>query len=159
MQVGSTKEELDYLLDTTAINKRIADQKDNPFRWRVGSFQVPKGVSGETLKKHCRKACDKFVSAYERQGWQLASKVQVYEGEPYAYDIRDGIPLLDMQEMRVRAIFKLTKEPQKIRIELPPTSVRHDPEETTTLRKVMKGEGIETVKKKDRLKAVGKGGK
>lgn len=150
---------MDYLLDTTAINKRIADQKDNPLKWREGSFKVPIGASGEALNEYIKKASSKFVSSIEGQGWTLASKVQVYDGQPYAYDIRDGVVLLDMKEMRCRAIFKLAKEPENIRIELPPTSVRHYPEETTTLKKVMEGEGIKTVKKKDRLKAVGKGGK
>jgi len=137
----ATKQELDYLLDTTSINRKLADRKDNPYRWRTGSFMVDKHAS-ESIKDVQKKlAGDKFVNAFAKMGWTLQSKLQFYPGQETAYDATRGVALLDKEEWRVRGIFAIEKiEP--IRIELPPTSVRKDSDQTATLVEVVKGEGM-----------------
>ena len=144
MPVESIKK-LDYLLDTTALNKKMADRKDNPYRWKVGTFHAPKGCKGESLKQGCKRACDAFVSVMEKQGCILASKLQVYGPYP-AHDLMmNNIIVLDKQEMRVRGIFKTIPKP--VRIELPPSSVKGA---EGTLASVMKGEGMRAVPRKER---------
>ena len=134
------KEGLDYLLDTTALNKKLADRKESPYRWRTGSFQVPSGITGEMLKKACKAAIDKWITVFSKQGWELASKVQVYNGQSPAYDILAGVPILDRREMKVRAIFKTNPKP--VRIYLPDSSVRQHKDQKSNLADVLKGEGI-----------------
>lgn len=136
----TTKEELDILLDTTAINKRMADRAGNPYRWREGSFQVPKYASNEIKKQMAKTACDRFVDAFTKKGWTLKSKLQVIQGQPYAYDLDSNAVLLDKEEWRVRAIFAI--EPKPMRIELPLTSIKQAPDHMATVSDVAKGEGI-----------------
>jgi hypothetical protein len=148
-----SKEGLDFLLDTTAINKRLADKKNSPYRWRVGSFAVPVWLKGEGLKKACKESIDKWLNVFEKQGWTLASKVQIYPGQKYAYDLVTNVPILDRTEIRCRAIFKT--DPKPLRIELPPSSVRQDPEQKSSLSEFIKGEGIKPVPIKQRIKGDG----
>ncbi len=133
------KEEADYLLDTTSINKRLKDKQKSPYRMRVGSFQLPKGIQGEMKDRACDKAVKSFLLAFEKQGLDLASKVQVYGPFP-CYDIRSNILLLDKEEWRARALFKT--KPKPMRIELPPGIIKRDPEHRITLKEAMKIEGI-----------------
>jgi len=137
------KEGLDFILDTTALNKKYEDSKDNPYRWRVGTFQVPKYVNGDHMKNLCKSAIDKWLEIYERQGWQLASKVQVYRGNPFGYDLHSGVALLDREELRVRAIFKNINQPKTMRIEIPQPS-------TNTLQDAMKAYGVRAVPRNKR---------
>jgi len=140
-----TKEDLDYLLDTTALNKRMVDGKDNPFRWRVGTFHIPKGMSKEQKEKASKLACDKFIQAMARQGWELKSKIQIYGPYP-AFDLVLQVPLLDMEEIRIRGIF--ATEPKPVRIEVPPELVRRDPEHKISLNEALKATGIKPVPRK-----------
>lgn len=140
------KEILDTLLDTTSINKRLADKKNSPYRWRVGSFQVPIGVSRDHLERLCKQKIDRWLSAFDKQGWELASKVQVYPGKDFAYDIDAQVPLLDKREVLCRAIFKT--DPKPMRIEVPSTAVRQDPYQTATPLQRAKAEGIKPQKRK-----------
>ncbi len=142
------REGLDYLLDTTAINRKLADKKESPYRWRVGSFQIPKDATGLIRERMVKDACSKFVGVMEQQDWELASKLQVFQGLPYAYDIDDCAVLLDKEELRVRGVFRTNPKP--IRIELPPSSVRQDREQVSSLAEVMKGEGIAPVSQNKR---------
>jgi len=142
------KGNLDLLLDVTALNKKLADKRNSPYRWRTGSFQVPIAITSEMLKKVCKDKIDKWLTVFEKQGWQLASKVQVYPGHNPYFDIKLGVPILDRKEICVRAIFKTNPKPLKIFI--PPSSVRHSKEQTATLAEVMKGEGIKPVPIKER---------
>jgi len=136
------KEGLDYLLNTTALNKKMADRKDNPYRWRVGSFQVPKDITQDMLEKVSQEACKKFVQTMEKQGWKLESKLQVFGPFP-AYDLLYRVILLDKDELRVRGIF--STEPKPIRLELPSTSVRQDTKQKADLIEVARGEGMRPV--------------
>jgi len=133
------KGDLDLLLDTTAINKRMADNKDNPYVWRLASFMVPKDARKEIQKNIAKKACDAFIQAQAKQDFTLVSKLQVFQGQETATDLMSGLPRLDMTEWRARGIFKTVPKPQ--RIELPPWMVRHDPEETRSVKQAVKDEG------------------
>jgi len=137
------KEDLDYLLDTTAINKKMVDRNNNPYRWRIGSFHIPKESSVEQIKKASKIACDKFIEAMSKQGWELKSKIQVYGPFP-ALDLLSQIMLLDMDEYRIRGIFKTIPKPT--RIELPPELVRRNSEQKIGLQEVMKATGIKVNK-------------
>lgn len=141
------KKGMDYLLDTTALNKKLADNRDSPYRWRTGSFHVAKGISGEFLKRACDGSIKRWLLVFEKQGWILASKIQVY-GPYIAHDIDLGVIVLDKMEMRVRAVFKTNPKP--IRIELPPSIVRQDPEQTASLVEVARGEGMRPVPRNKR---------
>ena len=125
------------MLDTTAINKRMADKADNPYRWRTGSFRLPKSVVGEMKDKMTDAACNAFLQAFERQGWKLESKVQVV-GPFTARDLGNGAVLLDQDEWRVRAIFSTVPKP--VRIEVPAGLVRQDPEQNITLKEALKAD-------------------
>ena len=109
---------------------------------RKGSFLVAKGISGESLKRACDAAIKRWLQVFEKQGWTLASKVQVY-GPYVGYDLSLGVILLDKEEVRIRAIFKTNPKP--IRIELPLSSIRQDPEQKASLVEVAKGEGMRPV--------------
>ncbi len=139
------KQDLDYLLDTTALNKKMAMRNKNPYRWKTGSFRVPKGANKEQKVKAAKLACEKFVQAMEQQGWELKSKLQVYGPYP-AFDILYNIPLLDQEELRIRGIFKT--EPKPVRIEVPPGIVRQSPDHKITLQEAMKATGIKPVPRK-----------
>jgi hypothetical protein len=138
------KEGLDCLLDTTALNKKMADRKDNPYRWRTGSFMVPKGASKQIVENTGNDACKAFVSAMEKQGWTLQSKLQVFKSKKlFAYDIRDGVLMLDKDEWMIRGIFATVPKP--VRIEVPATSVRQAPDQAGNLWEVARGEGMKAV--------------
>ena len=139
------KEGLDYLLDTTSLNKKMAARKGNPYRWHIGSFHVPKEIGEEMLEKLSKEACKKFVEAEQKKGWELKSKLQVF-GSFVAHDIHSNIPLLDMREIRIRGIFSTIPKP--VRYELPLSSVRQDNKQKASLAEVAKGEGLSPVSAK-----------
>ena len=141
------KEDLDYLLDTTALNKKLAQRKDSPYQWLIGSFHVPKFASPEQKKKVSKTACDKFVDGMEKQGWKLESKLQVFGPYP-ALDLLTQVILLDMDELRIRGIF--AREPKPVRIELDPRMVRQDPEQKSDLITEIKATGMRPVPRNKR---------
>jgi len=141
------KDDLDYLLDTTALNKKMAARKGNPYRWLTGSFHVPKGVSADQRKRVADTACGKFVEAMEKQGWKLESKLQVYGPYP-ALDLLTQVILLDMDEVRIRGIF--STHPKPVRLELDPGMVRQDPEQKSTLQDAIKATGMRPVPRNKR---------
>ncbi len=136
------REGTDYLLDTAKANQKYAFKQDSPYRWHVGNFRVPKGATGATLERVRKDAGDRFVVWMGKEGWTLASKLDFRPHNPFAYDLVSQVPILDREEWIVRGIFKLDKGPQKVRYELPPTSVREDPEQVGDLATVARGEGI-----------------
>lgn len=101
-------------------------------------------IEGSEFVKRVEKeaACRKFVACFEKMGWSLKSKLQMWRQRPAAYDATRGVLLFDKEEWMVRGIFAIDKiEP--VRIELPPTSVRKRKDQATTLQEVLKGEGME----------------
>ena len=141
------KHDLDYMLDVTALNKKMADRKDNPYRWRIGSFHVPKAISGAMFVKASQEASKKFVQAMEKKGWKLESKLQVYGRFP-AYDLLSEGILLDMDQYRIRGIFSTIPKP--VKIELPEHLVRDDKEEKADLVAAIKATGVKAVPREKR---------
>jgi hypothetical protein len=149
-----TKDQADFLLDTTAINKRLADQRNSPNRWREGSFAMPIGGSQDTRERMVKGACDRFVQSMERQGWTLRSKLQVFKagqrrqaGHSYAVDLDSGALLLDKEEWCIRAVF--STNPKPVRLELP--VVKEDyPGERVSLEDTVRHMGTKAVSRKER---------
>lgn len=141
LEATATRADLDYLLDTTAINKKMADRKDNPFRWRVGSFMMPLDASKGHQKAICHNAAQVFVTQQVREGWVQASKLQFWKEKPIAHDLLSGAYLLDREEWRVRGIFR--KEDFKpVRIEVNPAIIRQSPDQTMNLSEAIKAYGL-----------------
>lgn len=128
------RHEIDALIDTTAINKKMADRADNPYRWRVGSFFLPKGISEEMRSRLGTPYIQKFIEVFAKQGWKLESKVQIYG--PFPARSLEGAYILDMEEWRVRAVFSTKPEP--MRIEVPAGLVRQSPEQTITVKEAIR---------------------
>lgn len=123
------KRDLDYLIDTEAINKRLEARKDNPYRVKTGSFTVPKrGISRKAFDDLVWRSSSYFVGAMEKQGWTLESKLKL-RGPFLARDLTSKLVMLDKHEFRLEGIFRHRKTPQPFRIEIPPDLVRRDPEQ------------------------------
>ena len=130
------KKELDYLLDTTALNKKMADRADNPYRWRSAGFLVNKSASMAQKEAEAKIAVAKWIEIEAKKGWTLESKVQVYKPGGPALDLATGAVLLDRESWEARGIFKT--KPQPLRLELPKGMVRQDPEQKLSLREALK---------------------
>jgi len=148
--VFQEKKDLDHLLDVTAINKKMADRKDNPYRWRVGSFHVPKNLPPEMFNRVCREAINRWLPMYEKEGWTLASKVQVYGKWP-ARDLMTGAVLLDRDEYRARAIFKADQKLKKtVRTYIPESLIKKTDNQKVSLADIAKDTGMRPVPLKKR---------
>lgn len=130
-----SKTDLDFLIDTVALNKKLADRANNPYRWRVGSFHLPKGLTPEQRERLAKQAVQRFIETFAKQGWKLESKIRVY-GPYQARDLTTGAILLDRDEWRVRAIF--STRPQPVRLEVPKAVVRVDPEQKLTTKEAVR---------------------
>lgn len=130
-------EEPDYLVDTAAANKSLAQRVDNPFRWKTGTFGLPIGVSRNAMDRMVRESCDKFIAALDKQGWTLRSGLQLKGPFPYRNLGQGGAVLLDWREFRVQGLFAVRKL-ERTRIELPPGSVKQDPEHKRTINEAVR---------------------
>lgn len=142
------KEGLDYLLDTTAINKRLKDNASNPYRWREGTFHVPRDASKEQKRKISDERCGRFLEAMGKKGLILESRLDI-KGPFPAYDLVMQGLLLDKEEYRVRAIFSMKVE-RGPRYEVPAGSVRQDPDQKASLVEVAQAAGMKPVSLKER---------
>lgn len=125
------KEGPDLLLDTRAINERLAKRAGNPYRWKVGSFHLPRDITGRALEISCRRAGDRFIAAMAKQGWTLKSRLQVWKQNDWAQEPMTGAFLLGMAEYRVRGVF--ATEPKPLRFEVPREIVKQDPDHKLSL--------------------------
>ena len=123
------KRDLDYLIDTTAINKRLASLQNNPYRVKTGSFTSPKrGISRKAFDDLVWRSSSYFIGAMEKQGWTLESKLRL-KGPFLARDLGSKLVMLDKHEFHIEGIFRFRKTPQRVRTEIPPDLVRQDPEQ------------------------------
>jgi len=142
LEATATRADLDFLLDTTAINKKMADRKDNPFRWRVASFMVPVDASEGHRKSLCHNAAQVFVTQQVKEGWVQASKLQFWKEKPIAHDLLSGAYLLDREEWRVRGIFR-KEDFEPVRIEIQNKAIiRQSPDQTMNLSEAIKAYGL-----------------
>lgn len=123
------------LLDTTAINARLAPGHDNPLRRRVGTFRVQDGISIRGFERRITQAGNAFVAMMEKEGWVLKSRLAL-TGPFAARDLLTNALLLDEHEYRYTGIF--ATRPHPVRIELPPALVRQDLQQSLTLRDALK---------------------
>lgn len=117
----------DALVDTGRAQARIDAQKDNPYRVLEGSFHAPKQHSAGAWEREFIKLVNIFIGAMGREGWQLVSPIKRFGPYP-ARDLVCGVVLLDMDEWRVRGVFKHTQSVQTVRVELPPDIVKRAPD-------------------------------
>ena len=127
----------DPLIDVGKIQARLDARAGNPLRWKEGSFKLPKGASASQIRNAAQLAANRFISGMAKQGWSLHEKPQL-AGPFLARDIDSHIPLLDMDEYRIRAVFKKEGSPERVRTELPPGIIRQDPEQTITMQEAEK---------------------
>lgn len=83
----------------------------------------------DMYERASKEAVGQFVTAWEKKGWTLANRPEVYGPFPY-HDLATNAVLLDMKSYRVRAIFSIVPKP--VRMELPPHTVRQDPDQRVT---------------------------
>jgi hypothetical protein len=122
-----------FLIDTEALNAKYAKRRDDPRRMFEGAFRMPKGASAQQLERVAREAIDRFIEAMRKKGWDLYSRVSVYKADMCRDIDNPSVVLLDKDEYRARAIFKMASTPVRVREEVPPGLVKRDPEHTITL--------------------------
>src|SRR3990167_282314 len=93
-----------FLIDTEAANKRLAAEANNPFRWKIGSFRMPKDASKAQIKTRAADLSYKFVDVLKKQGWEQATPFHTVGPIPTAFDIRDSAKAPDEYEWQIRAV-------------------------------------------------------
>tara|TARA_Y100000310_G_C20689057_1_gene820996 strand:- start:163 stop:591 length:429 start_codon:yes stop_codon:yes gene_type:complete len=124
----------EFLIDTAAVNAKYAAIRHDPRRWWTGSFHAPYDCifGSDAFVKLARERCNRFVDAMKKRGWDLISKLKVYEMGK-ARDINSNVVLLDKLNYNVKGVFQLAETPKPMRTEIPPGLVKRDPEHTITL--------------------------
>jgi len=119
--------DIDYSIDTAAINAKYAKIADDPRRLKTGTFTAPVEVAyrSESFKRMARAACSVWIDALKKQGWDLISPPKVY-GPRKSYDLDTNILVLDRKEYLIKGIFMLASTPRTERIEIPPGLVKRD---------------------------------
>lgn len=127
---------VDFLTDTARLNRKLNARRDNPYRWKIGTFTLP--VCSEVMhRKLVIDACEDFVETMTKQWWTLSSRLAVSGPYP-GKDLDTGMPLSlgGKTEFRVKAIFKMEKFSES-RLEIPKDMVKQDPEHVVSLREAL----------------------
>ena len=122
MSESKTGEEI--LLDTAKIQQRLDRRKDNPYSRLEGSCHVPVDASSGLKKSHIKGTTSTFLEAMDKRGYTLVSQLRLF-GPYEAVELDTSKPLPEMEEWRVRGVFKKDK-PEFNRIELDPAMVKGD---------------------------------
>ena len=111
--------EPEFKLDIDAINKKYRARKDDP-RCFTASFHVPYYCPFDSghFKSIAKERCERFIEAMSKKGWDLISRLRVFEGET-AHDINTNEELIDKRNHRVAGIFQLASTPKPMRLEVP----------------------------------------
>tara|TARA_Y100000310_G_C20237501_1_gene603053 strand:+ start:169 stop:600 length:432 start_codon:yes stop_codon:yes gene_type:complete len=130
----ATNTEPEFLIDTAAINAKYAAIRHDPRRWWTGTFHAPYDCQfgSDAFAQLARERCSRFVAAMQKRGWDLISKLKVYE-MGRARDIETNAVLLDKRNYNVKGVFQLAETPKPSRIEIPAGLVKKDPEHRITL--------------------------
>ena len=112
----------DAKIDVGKIQKRINNNKDNPYTVLEGSCQLPSDASQGLKKSHIKGTTNKFLEAMDSRGYALKSRLSLLGPFP-AVAIDTDIVILGQEEWRVRGVFKKDK-PEFSRIELDPEMVK-----------------------------------
>ena len=122
------KEQPDFLIDTTAINKRLALRKDNPFRMRYCGFLVPQDAKPAHFEQLKKQALERWIQMEKREGWTLVSHLRVsgpYHGTCVDPKLNEG-----MYEYRWEGKFGTLAKP--VRYELPKELIKQAPDHKIT---------------------------
>ena len=122
MSESKTGEEI--LVDTAKIQQRLDKRRDNPYSRLEGSCHVPIDASSGLKKSHIKSTTSTFLDAMDKRGYALVSQLRLF-GPYEAVEMDTTKPLPDMEEWRVRGVFKKDK-PEFTRIELDPAMVKQN---------------------------------
>ena len=128
MSESKTGEEV--LIDTAAIQERLDRRKYNPFSLKEGSCHIPVDASSGLKKSHLKKTADTFLTEMDKRGYTLSSRLSLL-GPFSAVELDTSKPLPEMEEWRIRGVFKKDK-PEFQRVYIDPDMVKQDPEHTLT---------------------------
>ena len=122
MRESKTGEEV--LIDTAAVQERLNRRGDNPYSKREGSCHIPVDASSGLKKSHLRKTADTFLTEMDKRGYMLSSRLSLL-GPFEAVELDTSKPLPEMEEWRIRGVFKKDK-PEFQRIYVDPDMVKQD---------------------------------
>lgn len=105
-------------LDVAALAAKYgAGDAQNTTQTRVGSFKVPIGISWDRWERYRNHAAERFLTALEQQGWQVA-KLTAKPG-PYPYrDVLTGRDDPSHREMHLVATCGLKRAPEPVVVQL-----------------------------------------
>ena len=132
MSESKTGEEI--LVDTAKIQQRLDKRRDNPYSRLEGSCHVPIDASSGLKKSHIKSTTSTFLDAMDKRGYALVSQLRLF-GPYEAVEMDTTKPLPDMEEWRVRGVFKKDK-PEFQRVYLDPDMGKQDPEHSITADKL-----------------------
>jgi len=122
------------LVDTAKVQQRLDKRRDNPYSRLEGSCHVPIDASSGLKKSHIKSTAGTFLEAMDKRGYTLASQLKLF-GPYEAVEMDTTKPLPDMEEWRVRGVFKKDK-PEFQRVYIDPDMVKQDPEHSITADKL-----------------------
>ena len=112
------------LIDVGKVQRRLDANKDNPFTVLEGSCHVPVDASSGLKKSHLKTTAGTFLSTMSKRGYELTSQLRLNGPYP-AVEMDSDVVIEDMEEWRIRAVFKKDK-PEFTRIELDPAMIGED---------------------------------
>jgi len=112
------------LLDVGKVQQKLNRKRDNPYSRLEGSCHIPKDASSGLKKSHIKSTTNTFLETMHKRGYALVSPIKLFGPYP-ALEIDTIKPIEDMEEWRVRGVFKKDK-PEFTRIELDPTTVKQN---------------------------------
>ena len=110
------------LIDVEKVQKRLDAKKDNPYTVLEGSGHVPEDASKGLKKSHLKTTADTFLSTMTKRGYELASQLRLNGPYP-AVEMDSDVVIEDMEEWRIRAVFKKDR-PDFTIIELDPSLIK-----------------------------------
>ena len=132
MSESKTGEEI--LVDTAKIQQRLDKRRDNPYSRLEGSCHVPIDASSGLKKSHIKSTTSTFLTEMDKRGYALSSRLSLL-GPFSAVELDTSKPLPEMEEWRIRGVFKKDK-PEFQRVYIDPDMVKQDPEHSKTADKL-----------------------
>lgn len=115
--------ELDFTIDSEAINKRLKTQRNNPFRVLHGSFLIGRDSSRRAYDAEVKRMGERFIHGMELKDWTLKSKLQLRG----PFIAKFGTGLINLGEHKYTFYGVFATIPKPVRIELPPGLVKQEP--------------------------------
>ena len=109
------------LIDVEKVQKRLDAKKDNPYTVLEGSCHIPVDASKGLKKSHLKSTADTFLNSMMKRGYELSSQLRLNGPYP-AVEMDSDVVIEDMEEWRIRAVFK-KDTPEFTRIELEPDKI------------------------------------